>query len=98
MLYDCGTKKCHFAPGDENGEYHPYAIMDIVDRFGGGDSFCGGLIHAMRSEEFSSPEKAIAFAVAASCLKHSIPGDFNLVSEAEVVALMKGNGSGRVVR
>ena len=52
----------------------------------------------MRSEEFRTPEKAIAFAVAASCLKHSIHGDFNLVSEPEVVALMRGNGSGRVVR
>ena len=70
--------------------------IHIVDRVGGGDSFAGGLIYAM-SENYSLQD-AIEFAVAASCLKHSIEGDFNHVSVAEVQALMKGDGSGRVLR
>lgn len=98
MVYDCRRKQCFFAPLNENGVYEPYAIRDIVDRFGGGDSFSAGLIYALNHDEYSAPEKAVAFAAAASCLKHSIAGDFNLVSEAEVATLMHGNGSGRVVR
>ncbi len=98
MLYDCRKKQVDFAPLDEEGNYSPYAIRDIVDRFGGGDSFCGGLIYALHSEKYSSPAVAIRYAAAASCLKHSIEGDYNLVSEKEVAALMNGNGSGRVVR
>ncbi|UKI33704.1 MAG: hypothetical protein L6W00_09915 [Lentisphaeria bacterium] len=50
-----------------------------MDRFGGGDSFCAGLIHARCSKEYAAPENAIRFAVAASCLKHTIPGDCNYV-------------------
>ena len=70
--------------------------MTIVDRVGGGDSFGGGLIYAMLSDY--DCRKAIEFAVAASCLKHTIEGDMNLVSVAEVENLMKGDGSGRVQR
>lgn len=70
--------------------------IHIVDRVGGGDSFGGGLIHGLL--EGMDDQRAVEFAVAASCLKHSIPGDFNLVSAAEVEALMKGDGSGRVQR
>jgi 2-dehydro-3-deoxygluconokinase len=70
--------------------------IHIVDRVGGGDSFGGGLIYALLSGRDN--QQAIEFAVAASCLKHTIPGDFNLVSVAEVEALMKGDGSGRVQR
>ena len=70
--------------------------MHIVDRVGGGDSFGAGLIYSLITEK--SPEYAVEFAVAASCLKHSIEGDFNMVSTAEVESLMKGNASGRVQR
>ena len=70
--------------------------MHIVDRVGGGDSFGAGLIAAMLNG-FEQP-RAIEFAVAASCLKHSIEGDYNLVSVEEVLALAGGDGSGRVQR
>ena len=70
--------------------------MRIVDRVGGGDSFGGGLIYALVSGK--GPQEAIDFAVAASCLKHSIEHDFNLVSVSEVEALAAGNGTGRVQR
>lgn len=70
--------------------------MKIVDRVGGGDSFGGGLIYAS-IQEFA-PQETIEFAVAASCLKHSIEGDFNQVSVDEVMKLAGGDGSGRVQR
>lgn len=70
--------------------------MHIVDRVGGGDSFGGGLIYSMLSG--FDPQKTIEFAVAASCLKHSIEGDYNLVSEKEVMTLAGGDASGRVQR
>ena len=73
-----------------------YEICDIVDRVGGGDSFAAGLIYGLRSYETDT--EALEFAVAASCLKHSIPGDFNRVSVKEVETLMRGDGSGRVQR
>ncbi|HQK95928.1 MAG TPA: sugar kinase [Armatimonadota bacterium] len=73
-----------------------YDIMPIVDRVGGGDSFCGGLIYAMLSGK--PPQEAIDFAVAASCLKHTIHGDFNLVTIAEVESLLNNGGGGRVQR
>jgi len=69
-----------------------------VDRVGGGDSFGAGLIFALNTPELSPPDKAIAFAAAASCLCHSIVGDVNFTSRAEVESLMGGSGSGRVVR
>lgn len=70
--------------------------IHIVDRVGGGDSFCAGLIFALL--EGQTAAQAIEFATAASCLKHSIEGDFNLVSADEVRALVGGDGSGRVQR
>ena len=73
-----------------------YQITHIVDRVGGGDSFSGGLIYGLNT--YSDDQSALEFAVAASCLKHSIPGDYNRVSAKEVEALMKGSGSGRVQR
>lgn len=73
-----------------------YEITHIVDRVGGGDCFAGGLIYGMLA--LPDPQAALEFAVAASCLKHSIPGDFNRFSAAEVHALIKGGGSGRVQR
>jgi 2-dehydro-3-deoxygluconokinase len=84
MLYDGDA---YFAP-----EYK----VHIVDRVGGGDSFGGGLIYALMHGY--DGKKAIDFAVAASCLKHTIEQDFNLVSVAEVAALADGNASGRVQR
>jgi len=73
-----------------------YEITDIVDRVGAGDSFGAGLIHAFLSGR--DDQSALEFATAASCLKHSIPGDYNRVGVAEVEALMKGEASGRVQR
>lgn len=74
-----------------------YDITHIVDRVGGGDSFMGGLIYGLLTYH-GDDQKALDFAVAASCLKHTIPGDFNQVTVAEVENLMKGDGSGRVSR
>jgi 2-dehydro-3-deoxygluconokinase len=74
-----------------------YDITHIVDRVGGGDSFMGGLIYGLIAYP-NDDQKALDFAVAASSLKHTIYGDFNLVSVKEVENLMKGDGSGRVVR
>lgn len=70
--------------------------MHIVDRVGVGDSFGGGLIYSLINN--FEPKKAIEFAVAGSCLKHSIEGDYNMVSIAEVETLANGNASGRVQR
>ena len=85
MLYD--GKDCYFSK-----EYD----IHIVDRVGGGDSFGGALIYSLLQEY--GCQEAIEFAVAASCLKHSIQGDYNRVTADEVRALMKGSGSGRVER
>lgn len=85
MLYD-GEQYC----------FSKKYTINIVDRVGGGDSFGGGLIYALMNQY--STEDAINFAVAASCLKHTIEGDMNLVSVDEVKNLMKGDGSGRVQR
>jgi 2-dehydro-3-deoxygluconokinase len=73
-----------------------YEINDIVDRVGGGDSFAAGLIYAMLTGKPS--RESLEFAVAASCLKHSISGDFNRITLEEVQGLLKGDGSGRVQR
>ncbi len=81
-----------------NGEacFSPEYLVHIVDRVGGGDSFGGGLIYSLMSGY--DDQKAINFAVAASCLKHSIEHDFNLMSVAEIESLAGGNASGRVQR
>lgn len=83
-----------------NGEIHTaptYNVTHIVDRIGGGDSFMAGLIYGLRNYG-EDKAKAIRFATAASCLKHTIHGDFNLVTVKEVEQLMNGDGSGRVSR
>lgn len=87
MLYDAATKEACFST-----EYK----VHIVDRVGGGDSFGGGLIYALIAGK--DTQGAIDFAVAASCLKHSIEHDFNLVKVKDVEALAAGNGTGRVQR
>ncbi|MBO4406264.1 MAG: sugar kinase [Clostridia bacterium] len=71
-------------------------MITIVDRVGGGDSFGAGLIHSLANGK--DPQYAISFAVAASCLKHTVEGDYNVASEKEVLNLVKGGGSGRVQR
>ena len=81
---------------DGQAYFSPTYRIHIVDRVGGGDSFGGGLVHALLSG--FAPQKAIGFAVAASCLKQTIEQDFNHVSEAEVMALAGGNATGRVQR
>jgi 2-dehydro-3-deoxygluconokinase len=73
-----------------------YQITHIVDRVGGGDSFAGGLIYGY--QKLKTHAEALEFAVAASCLKHSVPGDFNRFTVDEVNGLLKGGGSGRVQR
>jgi len=73
-----------------------YEITDMVDRVGGGDSFASGLIYGLNAYE--DRQQSLEFAVAASCLKHTISGDFNRVSVAEVENLMGGDASGRVQR
>ena len=73
-----------------------YDLLPIIDRVGGGDSFSGGIIHGLLTK--SSPAEALEFAVAASALKHTVTGDFNLVSAAEVETLAGGDASGRVQR
>ncbi|MAO64058.1 MAG: 2-dehydro-3-deoxygluconokinase [Balneola sp.] len=83
--------------GDEFLETRTYQITDIVDRVGGGDSFMGGLIYGLLTYE-DDDQKALDFAVAASCLKHTIYGDANLVTVDEVEKLMGGDASGRVSR
>ena len=82
--------------GKEFYESKHYDIEPIIDRVGGGDSFAGGLIHGLL--KYNDQGKALEFAVAASALKHTIPGDFNVVSEKEVEALAGGDASGRVQR
>ncbi len=82
--------------GEEFYESKRYDIFPIIDRVGGGDSFSGGLIHGLLT--MKSQGEALEFAVAASALKHTVPGDFNLVSVAEVQSLAGGNANGRVQR
>jgi len=90
-----GWSAC-LADGKEFLTSRHYDITHIVDRVGGGDCFAGGLIYGLQS--LASHQESLEFAVAASCLKHSIPGDFNRFSVEEVQALVKGGGSGRVQR
>jgi 2-dehydro-3-deoxygluconokinase len=87
LLFD--GKQIHLAP--------VFQMTHIVDRVGGGDAFAGGLIYGLMSFE-GDHQKALNFAVAASCLKHTISGDFNLVTVAEVEKLLAGDASGRVAR
>ena len=82
--------------GEEFYESKRYDINPIVDRVGGGDSFSGGIIHGLLTKP--NQGAALEFAVAASALKHTINGDFNLVSVEEVEALAGGDASGRVQR
>ena len=82
--------------GKEFYQSKHYDINPIIDRVGGGDSFSGGLIHGLLTK--ATQGEALEFAVAASALKHTVPGDFNLVSVDEVESLAGGNANGRVQR
>jgi 2-dehydro-3-deoxygluconokinase len=82
--------------GDKHYTSKRYEITHIVDRVGAGDSFAAGMIHGFSTG--MEPQEALEFAVASSCLKHSIPGDFNRVTAEEVKSLLAGGGSGRVQR
>jgi len=98
MLYDTSRDASFFAPL-ENGKYNPYQIQSIVDRIGSGDAFSAALIFALNDESLNkNDEDVAAFAAAASCLCHSIHGDFNFSSREEVLALAGGKTSGRIVR
>jgi len=97
MLYCAQGDQAVFAPMTD-GQYRPYEIRSIVDRVGAGDSFAAALIYAVNTPELAAPATAVSFAAAASCLAHSISGDFNFSSRPEIEALMRGSGSGRVVR
>lgn len=97
MLYDTAASRSTFAP-IRDGRYTPWEIRDIVDRVGGGDAFGAGLIRALAGDEFNDDADVAAFAVASSCLAHSIDGDYNLTTFEEARSLMGGTGSGRVVR
>jgi 2-dehydro-3-deoxygluconokinase len=96
MLY-VAPDQVHFAPWLD-GTYQPYPIRNIVDRVGAGDSFAAGLIFALTTPELANPSHAVHFATASSCLAHSITGDLNYSTRAEVEALMGGATSGRVNR
>jgi len=85
MLFHADANKTFFAPLDQQGDYRPYQIRNIVDRVGAGDSFAAGLIYALDSVEYADSNSAIHFAVAASCLKHSIPGDMNYATLESLV-------------
>jgi 2-dehydro-3-deoxygluconokinase len=89
-----GWSALYFTGGKEH--FSRRYDVQIVDRVGGGDSFAAGLIYALGNKQ--SAHEAIQFAAAASCLKHTISGDFNLVRLSEVEALLAGDGSGRVQR
>jgi 2-dehydro-3-deoxygluconokinase len=97
LLYDKEADYGYFAPNSGNA-YQPYEIRNIVDRVGGGDSFGAALIYALNTSGLQEPQTAISFAVASSCLAHSVYGDFNFSTRAEVEALLNSGGSGRVVR
>lgn len=97
FLFDAATGSCHHAPL-QDGALRPYAITHIVDRLGGGDAFTAGLLFCFTTAELADPKTAVAFATAASCLAHSIPGDYNYTTRVEVEALMAGSGGGRVRR
>ncbi|MCA9084207.1 MAG: sugar kinase [Planctomycetaceae bacterium] len=97
MLYDVESHSATFSP-EQNGRYQPYEIRNIVDRVGGGDAFAAGLLFAHHHPDYSTPQQVLNYATAASCLAHSVLGDFNFSSRSEIDALARGSASGRVVR
>ena len=94
LLFDQETDRIHHAPITGPN----YEIANIVDRLGAGDAFTAGLIFALTTPGLSEPQTAISFATAAGCLAHSIEGDFNFVTRAEIEELLAGTNGGRVKR
>lgn len=94
LLFDHETDRIYHAP--INGP--SYEIANIVDRLGAGDAFTAGLIFSLTTPGLSDPQTALSFATAAGCLAHSIEGDFNYVTRAEIEELMAGTNGGRVKR
>ena len=97
MLYMVADNSAWFAPVAD-GEFEPYEVARVVDRLGTGDALAGALLFALETPELATPETAVGFAVAASCLAHSVHGDFNYVTRAEVEALQGGGNGGGVSR
>ena len=97
MLFEAATGTAVFAPC-RNGEFHPYKIQNIVDRVGGGDAYVAGLLFTLHHHDYTTLQDSVEFATAASCLAHSIKGDANFSTRAEVDALVNGDENGRVVR
>lgn len=97
MLYDASLDQAFQSPS-RDGAYQPFQITHIVDRLGAGDAFAAGLIFSLMTPELSTPATAISFAVASGCLAHSIEGDYNYSTRAEIEALMSGDAAGRVKR
>ena len=94
FLYDTRTATAFLSPLDGK----TYSIQNIVDRIGTGDAFTGALLYALTTPGLSSPKSAVEFATAAACLAHSIEGDQNFTTRAEIEALLQGDASGRVQR
>lgn len=99
LLYLPAEDRLVFAPRTGDGaRYAPYEIGQIVDRLGTGDAFTGALIFALNTPELAAPERAVAFASAASCFAHTVHGDFCWCRRAEIESLMNGNTGGHVSR
>jgi 2-dehydro-3-deoxygluconokinase len=96
-LYGAATGVSVLAP-QEGGHFQPYDMPHMADCLGGGDAFAAGLIFALNTPELASPQTAVSFATALSCLAHTIEGDFCVVRRVEVEALMQGVAGGRVIR
>jgi 2-dehydro-3-deoxygluconokinase len=94
FLYETRTATGFLSPLDGK----TYSIQNIVDRIGTGDAFTGALLYALTTPDLSSPRPAVEFATAAACLAHSIEGDQNFTTRAEIEALLQGDASGRVQR
>ncbi len=97
MLYERESGEVAVAP-QADGVLAPYLVSQMVDRIGTGDAFTAALLFALTTPELARPQRAIAFASAAFCLSHSIDGDFNYSTRAEIEALTAGDQSGRVQR
>ncbi len=98
LLHHTGSLQTFHAPATPDGAFDPYSIAHIVDRVGTGDAFSAGLIFALNTPELAAPEIALRFATAASCLAHSVEGDANRCSRAEIESLVNGSGTFRVRR
>lgn len=98
LLYDAASDTAFLAP-QTGSRYQPYLISSIVDRIGAGDAFSAALIFALQTPPYAAdPQTALHFAVAASCLCHSLYGDINYSSREAVEALMQGDETGRIQR